>query len=85
MRGTKYAADVIDISRGTVKVRYVDGSSAASRAQCQPLRGDQLDVWLWVKTNLVPFWGGCTTHFRTYFSGDWDVHWGHGILSHGLF
>jgi len=24
--GTKYAADVIDISRGTVKVRYVDGS-----------------------------------------------------------
>ena len=18
----------------------------------------------------------CTTHFRTYFSGDWDVHWG---------
>ena len=22
-------------------------------------------------------------HFRTYFSGDWDVHWGHGILTHG--
>ena len=22
---------------------------------------------------IVPFWGGCTTHFRTY-SGDWDVH-----------
>ena len=22
------------------------------------------------------FWGSCTTHFRTYFSGDWDVHWG---------
>ena len=20
--------------------------------------------------------GRCTTHFRTYFSGDWDVHWG---------
>ena len=19
----------------------------------------------------------CTTHFRTYFSGDWDVHWGY--------
>ena len=29
-----------------------------------------------VKTNGVPFWGGCTTHFRTNFSGDWDVHWG---------
>ena len=25
---------------------------------------------------IVPFWARCTTHFRTYFSGDWDVHWG---------
>ena len=24
-----------------------------------------------------------TPHFRTYFSGDWDVHWGYGILTHG--
>ena len=23
----------------------------------------------------IPFWGGCTTQFRTYFSGGWDVHW----------
>ena len=31
----------------------------------------------------MPFWwvGEFTTHFRTYFSGDWDVHWGHGILT----
>ena len=21
----------------------------------------------------IPFWGRCTTHCRTYFSGDWDV------------
>ena len=27
--------------------------------------------------------GRCTTHFRTYFSGDWDVHWGlTGVLTH---
>ena len=32
---------------------------------------------------MVPFWGRCTTHFRTYFSGDWDVHWGYGLLTHG--
>ena len=32
--------------------------------------------WPWVKLNGIPFWGRCTTHFRTYFSGDWDVHWG---------
>ena len=38
-------------------------------------------IWLWVNTNGIPFWGRCTTHFRTYFSG--DVHWGYGILTHG--
>ena len=34
---------------------------------------------------MVPFWlvGEFTTHFRTYFSGDWDVHWGYGVLTHG--
>ena len=25
----------------------------------------------------------CTTHVLTYFSGDWDVDWGCGILTHG--
>ena len=35
----------------------------------------------------VPFWGRCTTHFRTYFGGDWDVHWGSNqdFLTHGHF
>ena len=36
-----------------------------------------------VKTNGIQFWGGCTTHFRTYFSGDWDVHYGHVIFKPG--
>ena len=33
----------------------------------------------------IPFWlvGEFTTHFRAYFSGDWDVRWGYGILTHG--
>ena len=34
--------------------------------------------WLGSKP-MVPFWGRCTTHFRTYFSGDWDVHWGYNL------
>ena len=39
--------------------------------------------WPWVKTVLVPFWR-CTTHFRTYLSGDWDVHCGYDLdLTHG--
>ena len=25
--------------------------------------------------------GEFTTHFRTNFSGDWDVHWRYGLLS----
>ena len=29
--------------------------------------------------------GEFTTHFRTYFSGDWDVHWGYGLLIHSQF
>ena len=28
---------------------------------------------------MVPFWGRCTTHFRTYFSGYWDVHRGYDL------
>ena len=36
-------------------------------------------MWLWVKTNETPFWGRCTTLFRTYFSGDWDVHRGYDL------
>ena len=33
-------------------------------------------------TPMVPFWVRCTTHVRTYVSGDWDVHWGYGVLTH---
>ena len=34
----------------------------------------------------ISFWlvGEFTAHFGTYFSGDWDVHWGYGLLTHGF-
>ena len=34
----------------------------------------------------IPFWleGEFTTHFSRDFSGDWDVHWGYGILTHAF-
>ena len=34
-----------------------------------------------VKTDGIPFWwvGEFTTHFRLYFTGDWDVHWGYDL------
>ena len=43
-------------------------------------------IWLWLSK---PFWdpilgaGEFTTHFRTYLSGDWDVHWGYWLLTGG--
>ena len=40
-------------------------------------------IWLWLSKPMVPLWGRRTTHFRTYFSGDWDAHWGYGSLIHG--
>ena len=46
---------------------------------------DFLHLAVIVKINGIPFWGRCTTHFRACFSGDWDVYWGYGILTHGHF
>ena len=41
---------------------------------------DFQEVAVVVQTHGIPFWGfRCTTHFRTYFSGDWDVHWGYDL------
>ena len=40
-------------------------------------------TWPWFKTTGIPFWDRCTTHFRTYFSGDRDVHWGYKIVTLG--
>ena len=33
----------------------------------------------WPLQSSKPLWGGCTSHFRTNFSGDWDVHWGYDL------
>ena len=42
-------------------------------------------IWLWWSKPMGSHFGGfrCTTHFRTYFSGDWDVHWGYRLLTEG--
>ena len=36
--------------------------------------------WLWLSKPMVSHFGW--VHL-VYFSGDWDVHWGYGILTHG--
>ena len=69
----------------------VPGGVKASWQHC--LEEDSLTsakVWRFWETGqlgcgskpMVPFLGRCTTHFRIYFSGDWDVHGGYGILTH---
>ena len=43
-------------------------------------------MWLWSKPlNGIPFWlvGEFTTHCKTCFSRDWDVHWGYELLNQG--
>ena len=60
------------------------GSFGCAAEVCQlQLRGIQIKMAVVVKTDGIPFWGRCTTQLRTYFSGDWDVHWRYGILTHG--
>ena len=36
--------------------------------------------WLWLSKPMGSHFG-VGAPFRTYFSGDWDVHWGYGLLT----
>ena len=50
-----------------------------------PSRLRRSEGWLEMavgQTKVIPFWGRCTTHFFDS-SGDWDAHWGYGILTSG--
>ena len=46
------------------------------------LKGNPV-IWLWVKTVLGSHFGVGAPPSLVYFSGDWDVHWGYGLLTHG--
>ena len=53
---------------------WSQGTKGFSQFHLPGVQFGPIPIWLWVKP-MVPFWGRCTTHLRTYFSGDWDVHW----------
>ena len=38
-------------------------------------------IWLWLSKPMGSHFGvgEFTTHFRTYFSGIWEVHWGYDL------
>ena len=42
-----------------------------------------LPIRLWVKTVLGSHFGLGAPPILVHFSGDWEVHWGYGILTHG--
>ena len=49
------------------------------KLQEEAIRGPEKPVFLLAPVSFIyPFWlvGEFTTHFRTFFSGAWDAHWG---------
>ena len=50
----------------------------------EPAPGTGLPVWPWFKVqNQWYHFGIGAPPILVYFSGDWDVHWGYGVLTHG--
>ena len=65
-------------------------SGARPEAKCGLEQTSKRSLWvlsshLAVGQNGIPFWlvGEFATHFSRDFSGDWDVHWGYRVLTHG--
>ena len=57
------------------------GTLVSTKRKASPRQAAIAEMAVVVKTVLGHHFGGfrCTTHFRTYFSGDWDVHWGYDL------
>ena len=66
-----------------LKLLEGDISLADSRAGFydQELWSDCIATWPWGKIKWCRF--GVGAPILVYFSGDWDVHWEYGILTHG--
>ena len=71
--------------RGSLALQYVTWKPGGKvqECACRRIHGDCRYIDYRSKP-MVPFWDGCTTHF-SLFSGDWDVHWGCGLLTQGHF
>ena len=41
------------------------------------------DIWPWLSKPMGSYFGVGAPLMFVYFSGDWDVHWGYGSLTHG--
>ena len=60
-------------------------STAVLAAQRRPAKWADFSPfkWLWLSKPMVSHFGVGSPPILVDFSGDWDVHWGYGILTHG--
>ena len=59
---------------------HVGAGLAPKRATQTPVMKKQMAM---VQNHFgIPFWDRCSTHSSRHFSGDWDVDWGYGVLTH---
>ena len=74
----------MDVGTGlsTSRARECRGSIRGPPPFETKVRHTQIHKWLWVKTNGSHFGAG-PPPILVYFGGDWDVHWGYGILTRG--
>ena len=80
MKGTFLDLTDLDMAEKFQQLRRV--KSAAGRISAVLAKGQLATCG---KPFWISFWGigEFTTHFRLYFSGDWDVYCGYGMLTHG--
>ena len=61
--------------------RRIFGACAMCEGRGRSISRFQGTIWPWVNTKMGSHCGvgEFTAHFRTYFRGDWDVHWGYDL------
>ena len=57
-------------------------SAALGSAQAKSTFASAM-IWLWLSKPMGSHFGVGAQPILVYFSGDWDVHWGYRILTHG--
>ena len=75
--------DVCPLTRlGVVGLSLCLGQSFTPSRRPDSAAVPRLEIWLWVNTQWYHIGVGAPP-VLVNFGGDWDVHWGYGILTHG--
>ena len=76
--------DLARFHRGLLRLKAVPGPQESKKGAIRVTHKGATQTAVVVKTHGIPIWGRRTPHFRTYFSGDWDVHSGYGPSPYGV-